>query len=370
MDKCRFLRQKKQVQINGEWVDTMSYRYIPYCGGGLQGITVRDSFPNEKLVVGLGHTIDYNTFRSKTIQLDDNGNGYLELESNDVIYYIDVVSTYLPGLNKGTFEINGCHVNSLGYMGNIVDGEVIHPNIEADTVIINCSTYYKLFAYSANFHFNGKNIIFNSFNTSDIGRMDCMFSYCSGITSLDLRSFNTSNVVFMDEMFADCINLKSLDISSFDTSKVTNMKSMFHGCHSLTSLDVSNFNTSNVTNMNAMFNDCHSLTSLDVSNFNTSKVYYMVHMFSGCSGLKSLNLSNFDISNVSSMQFMFVECSSLESIDLSNWNLNYVKNYNEQFNGCTSLKTVYMRNCDRITIGRIKDNLRDAHILDQVTIIT
>lgn len=370
MDKCKFLRQKKQVLVNGEWVDTRSYRYIPYCDGGLQGITVRDSFPDEKLVVGLGHTIDFNTFRSKTIQLDGNGNGYLELESNDVIYYIDVVSNYLPRLNKGTFEINGCHVNSLGYNGGYVDGEVIHPDIEADTVIINCSTYYKLFAYSANFHFNGKNIIFNSFDTSDIGRMDCMFKLCSGITSLDLRSFNTSKVSFMDEMFADCINLTSLDVSSFDTSKVTNMESMFHGCNSLKSLNVSNFNTSNVSGMSEMFAGCESLTSLDVSNFNTSNVRYMVSMFIGCSGLTSLNLSNFNFSNVSSMQFMFVGCSSLESIDLSNWNLNYVKNFNQLFDGCTSLKTVYMRNCDIITIGRIKESIRDAHIQDQVTIIT
>ena len=370
MSNCKFLKQKKQVQINGEWVDTRSYRYIPYCGGGLQGITVRDSFPDEKLVVGLGHTIDFNTFRSKTIQLDGNGNGYLELESNDVIYYIDVVSAYLPGLNKGTFEINGCHVNSLGYNNGLVDGEVIHPDIEADTVIINCSTYYELFAYSANFHFNGKNIIFNSFDTSDIGRMDCMFKECSGITSLDLRSFNTSKVLIMDEMFANCRKLTSLDVSSFDTSNVTDMHSMFHGCNRLTSLDVSNFNTSKVTKMQNMFSFCESLTSLDVSNFNTSKVRYMWHMFTGCSGLKSLNLSNFDFSNVSSMQFMFNGCSSLESIDLSNWNLNYVENYNQLFEGCTSLKTIYMRNCDRITILRINESLRDAHIQDQLTIIT
>ena len=343
MDKCRFLRQKKQVNINGEWVDTRSYRYIPYCDGGLQGITVRDSLPGEKIVVGLGHTIDFNTL-SKTIQLDSNGNGYLELESNDVIYYIYADSDRSGPIKQGTIEINGCNVNSLGYVEGHIDGDV-HLAPEIDTVIISCSTFYQLSpGYSARFNFGGKNLIFNSFDTSDIGRMDCMFKLCSGITSLDLRSFNTSKVTIMDEMFADCINLKSLDISRFDTSKVTNMESMFHGCN--------------------------SLTSLDVSNFNTSKVYYMVNMFSDCSGLKSLNLSNFDISNVSSMQYMFVGCSSLESIDLSNWNLNYVENYNEQFNGCTSLKTVYMRNCDRITIGRINESLRDAHILDQVTIIT
>ena len=306
-------------------------------------VTIRDSLPGEKIVVGIGHTNDFNTL-SKTIQLDGNGNGYIEFESNDVIYYIYADSDRSGPIKQGTIEINGCNVNSLGYVEGHIDGDV-HLAPEIDTVIISCSTFYQLSpGYSARFNFGGKNLIFNSFDTSDIGRMDCMFKLCSGITSLDLRSFNTSKVTIMNEMFADCINLTSLDVSSFDTSKVTNMESIFHGCN--------------------------RITSLDVSNFNTSKVYYMSNMFNGCSGLTSLNLSNFDISNVSSMQFMFVGCSSLESIDLSNWNLNNAKNYNELFDGCTSLKTIYMRNCDRITIGRINESLRDAHILDQVTIIT
>ena len=357
------------IQIPQDYDDTKQ-EYLQCCGLGTPSVTVRDSLPGEKIVVGIGHTFDFNTL-SKTIQLDSNGNGYLELESNDVIYYIYADSDRSGPIKQGTIEINGCYVNSLGYVSGHIDGD-IHPGPEINTVIINCSTFYQLSpGYATSFIFHGKNLIFNSFDTSlDIGRMDCMFSGCSGLTSLDLRSFNTSKVQIMNEMFADCINLTSLDISSFDTSKVTNMESMFHGCNSLKSLDVSNFNTSNVSGMSEMFAGCYSLTSLDVSNFNTSKAYYMVHMFSGCSGLTSLNLSNFDTLNVSSMQFMFVGCSSLESIDLSNWNLNKAKNYNELFDGCTSLKTVYMRNCDRITIDRIKESIRDAHILDQVTIIT
>ena len=330
------------IQIPQDYDDTKQ-EYLQCCGGGTPSLTIKDSLPGEKIVVGIGHTIDFNTL-SKTIQLDGNGNGYLELESNDVIYYIEADSDRTGSIKQGTIEINGCYVNSLGYVGGHIDGDV-HLAPEIGTVIINCSTFYQLSpGYSARFNFGGKNLIFNSFDTSDIGRMDCMFKLCSGITSLDLRSFNTSKVLIMDEMFADCINLTSLDVSSFDTSNVSGMSEMFAGCE--------------------------SLTSLDVSNFDTSKVKYMVHMFSGCSGIKSLNLSNFDTSNVSSMQFMFVGCSSLESIDLSNWNLNYVKNFNKLFDGCTSLKTVYMRNCDRITIGRINESLRDAHILDQVTIIT
>lgn len=369
MDKCRFLRQKKQVQINGEWVDTRSYRYIPYCGGGLQGVTFSGLNPSGKIVVGFGHPDAWNLV-SKTIQLDGNGNGYLGLESTDVIYYIDAETESGYHIEQGTIEINGCYVNSLGYM----DGDEPHYGPYVDTVIINCSSFDYLFpTHTTVFHFNGKNLMFNSFDTSNLRYTRYMFSTALGlnkITSLDLRSFNTSEVFDMQYMFQNCDTLTSLDVSSFDTSKVTDMKAMFVNCQSLTSLDVSNFNTSNVSGMSSMFSSCHKLTSLDVSHFNTSSVTYMWGMFGNCSSLKSLNLSNFDFSNVTSMQFMFDGCSSLESIDLSNWNLNYVKNFNDLFEGCTSLRTVYMRNCDSITIGRIKDNLRDAHILDQVTIIT
>ena len=49
MSNCKFLRQKKQVQINGEWVDTRSYRYIPYCDGGTPCVIVKNSEPNGRI---------------------------------------------------------------------------------------------------------------------------------------------------------------------------------------------------------------------------------------------------------------------------------------------------------------------------------
>ena len=51
MDKCKFLRQKKQVLVNGEWVDTRSYRYIPYCDGGTPCVIVKNSEPNGEVVI-------------------------------------------------------------------------------------------------------------------------------------------------------------------------------------------------------------------------------------------------------------------------------------------------------------------------------
>ena len=53
MANCKFLRQKKQVQINGEWVDTRSYRYIPYCDGGTPCVIVKNSEPNGKVFIGV-----------------------------------------------------------------------------------------------------------------------------------------------------------------------------------------------------------------------------------------------------------------------------------------------------------------------------
>ena len=51
MGNCKFLRQKKQVKINGEWVDTRSYRYLPYCVSGIPCVYVRGGDPNEKVYV-------------------------------------------------------------------------------------------------------------------------------------------------------------------------------------------------------------------------------------------------------------------------------------------------------------------------------
>ena len=88
MDKCKFLRQKKQVQINGEWVDTRSYRYIPYCDGGTPCVIVKNSEPNGRIFIGV-NKYDNSSSTEKSLSLDGDGNGYIELESDDCITYIN-----------------------------------------------------------------------------------------------------------------------------------------------------------------------------------------------------------------------------------------------------------------------------------------
>ena len=93
-------------------------------------------------------------------------------------------------------------------------------------------------------------------------------------TDLDYETSNidTSNITDMNCMFSNCSNLTSLDLSSFNTSNVRNMSYMFSNCSNLTSLDLSNFNISNVTNISSMFNSCSNLTYLDIRNFYLTKV--------------------------------------------------------------------------------------------------
>ena len=87
--------------------------------------------------------------------------------------------------------------------------------------------------------------------------MEQMFSWCNGLTSLDLSSFDTSQVTSMREMFDYCRSLTSLDLRNFDTSKVTNMLYMFNNCSKLTEIIVSNkWVVGSSTSTYSMFNNC------------------------------------------------------------------------------------------------------------------
>ena len=295
MANCNFLRQKKQVLINGEWVDTRSFRYTTFCdGGGTPSVTIRGGCKNDVVSIQTrkynspipieGNGVEYKSYR---IDLDRNGNGSVKLESDDCIMgiFADMKGRYCVA------EIKSCYVSDFGA-----------ENI--DELIYYCSTFtrkpeYDDFAVPSKEKFNGKKITLKGFDIEQ-----------------------GSDISFR-RLFDNFKNITSLDLSSFETKNVTNME----------------------------------------------------YMFAQCSSLESLDLSMFDVSNVKLIFEMFWKCSSLTTLDLSNWNL-----LNDEepkptyegytFYGCSKLKTVYMRNCPQTTIDNIKERLRGADILDQVTIIT
>jgi len=181
----------------------------------------------------------------------------------------------------------------------------------------------------------------SGFKTDSVTNMRGMFSHCSGLTILDLSGFKTDNVTDMSELFSNCSGLTSLDLSVFKTDNVTDMSAMFTYCSGLTSLDLSGFKTDNVTRMVAMFGSCSGLTILDLSGFKTDNVTNMSGMFSFCSGLTSLDLSGFKTDNVTNMSFMFNSCSGLTSLDLSGFKTGSLTNLTQMFSSCSSLKTIY-----------------------------
>ena len=355
MGNCKFLKQKKQVKINGEWVDTRSVRYLPYCDSENPCVIVKDGGPNGSATVTLSNS------EEKKLSLDRNGNGYLALGSNDSISTINLSPN--EASQSCVVEISGCKLEKIKVTG-------------ANSLIISCSTFnsHPDHWWSEEPCFDGTSIIFKGTNTSNLTNMRWMFNGLGNIQTLDLSGFDTSNVTNMESAFNCCINLTSLNVSSFNTSNVTDMRGMFLGCENLTSLDLSNFDTRNVTYMQGMFSSCSSFKNLDLSNFDTRNVTWMITMFSNCTNLTTLDLSNFDTSNVTELTDMFRWCENLQTLDLSGWDLTKVTGYNpvgEMFFQCKALKTIYMRGCNQTTINRIKEGLRISKIpSNQVTIIT
>ena len=128
--------------------------------------------------------------------------------------------------------------------------------------------------------------------------------------------------------------------------------------------------TSGVTDMVRMFFGCSGLTSLDVSNFDTNNATDMFDTFCSCSNLTSLDLSKWDTSKVTRMNLMFAYCNKLETLDLSGWDTSKVYAINDMFNGCTSLTTIRMVGCKQPTIDKIKAQLTEDGIINNVTIVT
>lgn len=349
MANCKFLKQKKQVQINGEWVDTRSYRYLPYCDGKTPHLYIKGGEENNLVEIHM-----YNPGQGeirKKVYLDKNGELYLELKSDNIIYGLSFQN------HPEFVEIAGCYVHS-----------VCDYTIYDTTLRISCSTYS---AYNRDFDilpsgFYYKKLILDSFDisnvtdggqmfssrglesieglqtldTSSLEDMNCMFYGCLNLTSLDLSNFITSKVYDMYGMFADCKSLTSLDLSNFNVSKVLTMLGMFSGCEKLESLDLSRFITPNLKQMHHMFDGCANLKSIDVSNLNTSKVKDMTSVFQNCSSLTSLDLSSFDTSLVTDMSNMFKGCTSLTSLDLSNFNCKNIRSIYGMFENCSGLTSL------------------------------
>jgi len=180
---------------------------------------------------------------------------------------------------------------------------------------------------------------FGLLDSSELTSMNCLFTDCEELTSVDFSGLDTSHVTDMEELLSGCMSLESVDLSQLDTSSVTNMSFMLAGCESLESIDLSPLDTSNATNMHSFLSGL-SVEEIDLSPLDTSQVTDMGSLFSYCQNLKSIDLSPLDTSNVTNMSQMFNFCKSLESVDLSPLDTSKVTNMSIMFCDCVSLKSL------------------------------
>jgi len=126
--------------------------------------------------------------------------------------------------------------------------------------------------------------------------LDC--SYCTSLTSLDLRSNINLNTLW-------CFNCTSL--TSLDLRNNINLAALeCYDCSSLTSLDL----RSNI-NLNTLWcSKCTSLTSLDLQN----NKYLTILGCNNCTSLTSMDLRN----NIKLETLDCASCTSLTSLDLRN----------------------------------------------------
>lgn len=145
-----------------------------------------------------------------------------------------------------------------------------------------------------------------------------MFNGLESLREIEhLENLNTEGVTSMSNMFYGCKSLKNLDLSTFDTRSVKNVSSMFSYATGLETLNLvgNNFDTSNFENARFMFSHCESLKTLDLSTFNVSKLADMTKMFIQCYQLTTI-YSNTNWNDVLPAQSvstgLFSDCNSLK----------------------------------------------------------
>ena len=235
----------------------------------------------------------------------------------------------------------------------------IYYNITNDTNKTVEVTYKGNYNYSYSDEYTGsvvipENVTYNgtTYSVTSIG--DWAFSYCTGLTSIEIPNSVTS---IGDWAFSYCTGLTSIEIPNSVTSIGNNA---FKGCTGLTSIEIPN----SVTNFgNYAFRGCTGLTSVVIGNSVTSIGNYA---FDNCTGLTSITIPN---SVTSIGNNAFYNCQVLTSITIP----NSVTSIGElAFYYCSGLTSVVIPN-SVTSIGKLAffccNNLTSVEIPNSVTSI-
>ena len=206
---------------------------------------------------------------------------------------------------------------------------------------------------------NLKFIDCGGWDTTNVTRMESLFSGCYNLYKLDVSNWNVSKVTGMTYLFNGCNKLREIDVSNWVVTLPTSYYAMFTSCNRVEKLDLSGFDSSNVTTMYGLFNGCYNLRELDISSLRTPKVENMYAMFASCRSLKSVDVSNFDTSKVTNFASFFSSACNLESIDVSNFDFNRGTGFANMFN-MASMRAKEIKLPNTITSGTVSGTNMDS----------
>lgn len=132
---------------------------------------------------------------------------------------------------------------------------------------------------------------------------------CSGL-GFAPKIICNNNITIMDSLY-NTNSASSIDISGLNTSNVTKINSMFSGCQNIMEMDLSNLNfnsiSSTATHRNNVFTSCYKLEKVVVPRtFNRS----LRQWFNGCYSLKTLVILNEN--NVVTYDLTFLNCYHMD----------------------------------------------------------
>ena len=238
-------------------------------------------------------------------------------------------------------------------------------------------------------------------NTSEVVRMDGMFSYCSKLTSLDLSSFNTSKVTDLSELFRNCSALQTIYVGDgweMSDMALASSHNVFKDCNSLVGGQGTAYNAAHVdadyahidggtdnpgyftrgthayvcytpenTTLTFYYDNQRSIregTTYDLNvgklpawvddetytfvthvafdpSFAEARPTYTGSWFFGMQNLESITgLEHLNTSEVTDMDWMFYNCKKLTSIDVSGFNTENATSMIAMFAGCSALTTL------------------------------
>lgn len=145
--------------------------------------------------------------------------------------------------------------------------------------------------------FYGNEIYVDSFDMSEVTKLDEWFMYMTNLDKVVLRNFNATNLISMESMFQGCSGLREVLLENFNIVRCRNLSCMFYKCESLREINLSCFNTINVLDISHMFEKCINLKSIDITGCSMDKIIRYKDMFLRCDKLVEIKGKKCLISN-------------------------------------------------------------------------